>query len=148
MPKLKQGFFSSVFIGEMFKSQQIMQVLEKCLSDKILIRIWYGESVNGTAWPDENDVVGYVGRSAGQIKTPLLLNNSRSIGGGGILQNCIVRIDTTKGDTLYKNPNFNAGIWRVGGLELFHNGEVWGRFKTQAAAIRCMEFMIGERYAK
>lgn len=140
-------YTSAVFVGKKFKNQQVMQVLEKCLADKIRIRVWYGDTLSGIAWAEENDVLGRVGRSTGQVKIPLLVATGEN-GGGGILQDCIVRIDTTKGKTLYQHQTFSVGFWQVTGSELFQNGEVWGRFKTANAAIRCMEFMQGKRYAK
>lgn len=117
---------------------------------KTRIRVWYGDTLSGTAWPEENDVLGYVGRSTGQNKIPLLIHNSRSNGGGGILRDRIVRIDSIshRGRPLYQHGTFNTGFWQVIGLELFYNGEVWRRFKTADAAVRCMEFMQGKRYAK
>ena len=149
MPQVKQGFVSSVFVGEVFKNQQVMQVLEKCLADKTRIRVWYGDIQSGIAWPEENDVLGYVGRSTGSIKTPLLIPNSRSHGGGGILQDRIVRIDTTKGKTLYKHETFSAGNWYADTLgQLWHFGEIWGMFESDEKATRRMHFMTGKRYAK
>mgnify|MGYP003441843095 CR=1 FL=1 len=143
-------YTSSVFVGERFRNQQVMLVLEGAYMAKSRIRVWYGDKLSGTAWAEENDVLGYVGRSTGQVKIPLLVHNSRSIGGDGILQDCIVRIDsvTNRGQPLYQHQTFSTGFWQVLGFDLFHNGEIWARFKTTSAAVRYMEFMQGMRYAK
>ena len=148
---VKQGYTSSVFVGEVFKNQQVMQVLEGAYMAKTRIRVWYGDVQSGAAWAEENDVLGYVGRSTGSIKTPLLIHNSRSNGGGGILQDRIVRIDsiTHRGCPLYQHDTFSAGNWYADTIgQLWHFGEVWGRFESEDKAVRHMEFMQGKRYAK
>ena len=151
MAQLKQGFTSSVFVGEKFKNQQVMLVLEGAYMAKTRIRVWYGDTLSGTAWPEENDVLGYVGRSTGQNKIPLLIPNSRSNGGGGILQDRIVRIDsiTHRGHPLYQHETFSAGSWYADTLgQLWHFGEIWGVFDSEDKAMRHMHFMTGKRYAK
>lgn len=142
-------FKSSIFVGESFRNADIMSSLEHAFNNGTRIRVWYGDSMTGSAWPEENDVLGYVGRSTGNRKIPLLIFNQKSSGGGGILQDCIVRIDTTQGKTLYKHNSFNAGSWyadTIGNLWLY--GEVWATFKSEEKAIRHMQFMQGKRYNK
>ena len=120
------------------------------------IRVWYGDTTTGKAWPEENDVTGTIGRSTGPQHAPLLVNNKRSMGGPALLDHCIVRIDTTSGRTLYQHPTFSAGIWLARdckdcegyAIEVLHNGEPNARFETQSAADRYIEFMLGNRYAK
>jgi hypothetical protein len=54
------------------------------------IKITYGK--NGIAWEGSPES-GYVGRSTGNVKIPLLIHNARAFGGGAILDHCIVRIE-------------------------------------------------------
>lgn len=121
------------------------------------IRIWYGDTKTGTAWMDENDVIGSVGKSTGTQPIPSLIANSRSLGGGAILDHCIVRIDGVNSGTLYRHPAFNNPADRA----TFHpstmegyecevriDGEVHARFHSWKSARNWVAFMQGKRYAK
>jgi hypothetical protein len=142
-------FKTCLFSGESFDNVDVMQALERANNTGTRIRIWYGDTNTGLAWAEENDVVGYVGRSTGKIKAPLLIQNKRSADAGIIVHSCIVRIDTTQGRTLYKHRNFNAGNWWADTQgQLWHFGEVWGMFESELHAIRRMNFMLGKRYSK
>ena len=80
-------------------------------TEKSLVRIRNGgtESRLGLDWLNENDTYGYVGRSSGSVKIPLLIHNSRSVGGNAILDHCIVRIRRSTGAILYWHPNYHFG---------------------------------------
>jgi len=61
------------------------------------LKIYYGNTETGKDWNEIYDISGYIGRSTGSIKIPLLIHNKRSMGGSGILDHCIVKItETTK----------------------------------------------------
>jgi hypothetical protein len=63
----------------------------------------YGDIKTGKSWGETYDVSGYVGRSTGSIKVPLLVHNSRSLGGGAMLDHCILTVKTSAGkQLLYK----------------------------------------------
>lgn len=111
------------------------------------VRVWYGDINTGTAWPEEFEVLGYIGRSTGQHKIPLLVNNARSYGGGALLVSSIVRIDTTCGRVLYKHPTFEHGI-TLEGLNVYAHGALHARCKTESQAAKLAAFLIGERYSK
>ena len=89
--------------------QRVVNILENLRHNGSRLRIHYGDTDTGRDWMDENDVTGYVGRSGGSIKIPLLIHNSRSSGGGGILDHCIVKITTTcqPKRTLYIHPKYH-----------------------------------------
>lgn len=98
----------------------VRAVLSTTFDNRERVRIVYGDVATGEAWGDEEDAkkfdvraygaVGYIGKSTGPIKIPLEICNSRSIGGGAILDHCIVYIETTKGKrVLYKHPEFHWG---------------------------------------
>ena len=78
-------------------SDKVIKVLEKCIKERIRIVVDYGDVKTGISWNECHDICGYIGRSSGKIKIPLLIYNSRSFGGGALLDNCIVKITTSKG---------------------------------------------------
>jgi len=87
--------------------QEVIAILEQCRADGTRIRLAYGHPEDGRDWGERYDIEGYVNRSMGPIKIPILLHNKRSIGGGGILTNKVIRIETTKGKRLlYQAANY------------------------------------------
>lgn len=71
---------------------RVIEVLERCRKDGTRITVDYGDVETGKSWGEIYDVSGRVGRSGGSIKIPILLHNSRSIGGCGMLDHCILSI--------------------------------------------------------
>jgi hypothetical protein len=85
---------------------EIIALLEKCRMHRMRVRFRYGDD-DGQDWGDTCDMEGYIGRSCGQYKVPLVIYNSRTIGGPAILTARIVRIETTKGKrVLYQHPAY------------------------------------------
>jgi hypothetical protein len=85
-----------------------MHLLENLRMKKIRIRLFYGNTKTGLDWHDCFGTIGTIGRSTGSCKIPILLYNSRSMGGNAILETCIVKIITTKGKRiLYQHPNYH-----------------------------------------
>jgi hypothetical protein len=128
--------------------------LQRALNSRERLRIFYGDRETGKAWPEEFDVLGYIGTTTGN-QSPILVNNARSMG-GGLLTDSIVAVFTTKGACRYKHPFFDVGNWEIldnssdeRGFEVTFNGEVhaW-RFKTEEKAARYVAFMTGKRFSK
>jgi hypothetical protein len=95
--------------GTTYKTSTPARVIEILEHNRIARRsrlvLHYGDGKTGRAWGDTE--TGYIGRSTGSIKIPLIVYNSRSIGGGGILDHCIVKIETAQGKhLLYQHPSF------------------------------------------
>lgn len=123
------------------------------------IRIRYGtteastsDSDIGRDWLEEHDCEGYVGRSMGPEKIPILLYNSRSMGGGAMLDNCIVRIiDTRTKRVLYSHPQYHRPELTIqydpkeNGYNLpfavHANDTLHARFTTQSKAERWVQKM-------
>lgn len=138
--------------------KEVIDVLERCRKNRTRIRVHYGTTDDssdgpiGRDWLDEFDVSGTLSRSWGPTKIPILLHNSRSMGGGGILDHCIVRIRTTgkNGRDLYRHPGYSQDKvelkeCNVDGLhcEAYVNGELHARFSSETkgkAWIRKMGF--------
>jgi len=113
------------------------------------IRFWYGDWRTGKCWNDENDICGYIGRSCGTEKIPILLNKRNSTGGGGILTDCILKIvDTKTKAVLYEHPLFVQPLFSNVGVNVFCNGERFGSNKTEQLAKRFCDFMNGKRMNK
>ena len=117
------------------------------------LRVWYGDTDTGRCWNEEHDVTGYVGRSTGSIKVPLLLHNSRSSGGTAILDSCIVRITarnhyTGRIDVLYTHPDFNLPDITIEGTSVLFDGTTQANFSTEEQAHRYAAFMSGERMSR
>lgn len=144
--------------------------LERARATRARVRIFYGDTdrpdfeqvhkrpaVPGKSWHDEYDVTGYVGRSTGAQPIPLILANSRSMGGPGILDGSIVRL-FVDGLEVYRHHGYKEPVIRIE-HENKHadtpwaahiEGEPgpWARFSTKAKAERWAAFMRGERMTK
>ena len=114
-----------------------------------------GAKVVGRDWLEEFGSYGYIGRSTGSIKVPLLICNKRSLGGPALLDHCIVRIRASRGGrVLWQHPNYHHGKitihhkpipeeWggRVWTVEVRRDGEEQGSFKDMASARRYIHKM-------
>ena len=88
----------------------VIRVLEAARQSRTRLHISLGDTTNGKDWLEEFESHGYVSRSMGPVKVPLLVANRRSLGGGAILTHCIVRIRTSSGGRLlYQHPKYNHG---------------------------------------
>lgn len=87
---------------------EVIQILERSRMSRTRLHISLGDTETGRDWLEEHDVFGHVGRSAGQVKIPLLIATRRSIGGSGILDHCIVRI-RVNGTVIYQHSNYHFG---------------------------------------
>jgi hypothetical protein len=133
--------------------KNVIDWLETSRKQKQKIRIWYGE--NGKCWNDENDTIGYIGRSNGKIKIPLLIQNCRSRGGSGILDQYIVRIDlkndTGRICTVYLNNSIKFDHFVFTDIGTVYNetrDKLYARCKNREAGEHLARFMNGERWAK
>lgn len=122
-------------------SQTVIDWLEYARMNDKRIRIYYGDVETGRCWNEEHDIFGYVGRSTGTNKIPLLIANKRSYG-GGILDHCIVKIKESKGDrVLFQAANFQQPICEVKDStepgythSIYINGELYSNHKSLKAA--------------
>ena len=92
---------------------EVIRVLELARQSRQRLHNSLGETDDqrgrlGQDWLDENGY-GYIGRSTGSIKIPLLIHNRRSLGGPGLLDHCIVSIRTSNGRVLYQHPAYHHG---------------------------------------
>jgi len=87
----------------------VVKVLEMERTSGGRITIDLGDTKTGRSWEEHYDISGYVGRSMGPQKVPILLYNSRSLGGGEILTSNIVAIYISRGKKLlYSHPTYKT----------------------------------------
>ena len=145
-------------------SDKLIQALENARLTNKRVRIWFGDSVTGAVWNEENDVVGTISRSTGAIKVPLLVANRRSLGGGILLERHIVHmVDTKTKQVLYSHKLFKMPIAEIVDCKFFDtcpnnpknlthsvmlDGKLGGNFESYAQARRYADFMTGERMGK
>ncbi len=106
------------------------------------LKFYFGDVETGSGWNDEYDTVGYIGRSTGSIKIPLLIKKINSMGGGSILDHCILKIkDVKSGTVLFQRDNYQASKVEIvkGDMEGYPyntmvNGLLYGRHKTELSA--------------
>jgi len=78
-------------------SQDVITILERCRLNQTRIVLDYGDVETGKSWGEVHDITGRISRSTGTVKIPILVHNTRSFGGGGILDNCIIGIKESRG---------------------------------------------------
>ena len=154
--------------------------LEYARVKKIRIRIFYAyktkeEKENGVkdsefdvleVWNDENNCIGRLGRSNGNIKIPVLLSSSSSCYGSPILDSRTVLVKTTEGNVLFSADGLKFPEWKVNTdadkktCGLLYKTSLMKDFNTYATcrnedfqkAVRCMEnlsrYMQGARFTK
>ena len=91
----------------------------------------FGDLDTGRSWNECFNTSGYIGRSTGRVKIPLLIHSRRSYGGPALMGS-IVRVLTAKGKrVLYQHPNYHSLIWPKWQLTVKHdNGKI--KFTTAA----------------
>jgi len=136
-------------------SLDVVKWLETSREREQRIRLFYGNVETGICWNEEFYTIGHVGRSTGSQKIPLLIYNSRSIGGGGILDHCIIRIDTKdsqgKIKTVYKQSNAKFDHFISTDIGTVYNetkDEIYARCKNANSGKRLAAYMNGERWTK
>jgi len=92
---------------------KVVSILEEARQNKdIRLRLCYGDTDTGLDWSDVYDTMGYIGRSTGSIKVPLLIKTSRSSGGGALLDHCIIKIEQKHSNNshyveVYRHPQYH-----------------------------------------
>ena len=132
---------------------EIVDILEDARKSKTRLHVSLGKTEGpeaGKDWLEENDVYGFIGRSSGSIKIPLLIYNRISRGGTGLLDHCIVRIRTSSGGRiLWQHPSYHHGQLEIRKktepvtlcgqtvtVDVFRYGELHARFENVEQAQR------------
>jgi hypothetical protein len=155
MKKYKE--FNGMSFGENTPND-VCRILADACENKYRIRVFYGDPETGKSWNDEFDTIGTVGRSTGTIKIPLLIKTKRSNGGGGILDDKILKIvDLSTKSILYQHQNYKRDTFiclykSVSSDEAIvcinEESNVYANCKTMKQALRLCDFMNGLKHSK
>ena len=131
-------------------NETVKHLLISLNASKQRVRLVLGDVATGKSWNEENDTIGTVGCSTGTQKIPLLIRSARSLGGGSILDHCIIGIlaverNCGKRRWLYKAPNYIPSIIEAKGLTVIINGEIFANCGTEEKANNLTAFMRLER---
>lgn len=130
-------------------------------------RIFYGDRETGQDWHEEFGTIGYIGRSTGYQPIPLLIHNSRCLGGPAILVANIVKlVAIRKQEILWihpkyhcdwffaveevapDDPTYTAVVYQQPKDSPARLATVYARCKTLEEARRLADFMAGKRNSK
>ena len=131
----------------------VAALLNNLAMSKQRIRLVYGDIDTGKDWLQEYEVLGSIGKSNGSNQIPLLISNSRSTGGGAILEDCILKIvDVKSKKVLYQHdkyitPKFDI-VPSIIGYSVTVDGNVQANFKTIKQAQNYIDFMLCKRMSK
>lgn len=103
---------SEYFANEHNAPAEVMSILEKASRNRTKLRLWYGNKETGKDWGDVHDVFGYIGRSCGTVKIPLMIARRNSSGGPAILTDAIIKITEDK-KTVYQHPKFHQPEYTI-----------------------------------
>lgn len=138
---------------------EVIRVLEQARLNRTRLHVSLGHTDGekiGLDWLEEFESHGYIGRSMGPFRVPLLVANSRSLGGGALLDHCIVRIRLTAGGrVLWQHPAYHFGSMeirskaepvtlpdsRVLAVDVVRDGELHAAFENMAQARRWVQKM-------
>lgn len=114
----------------------VVLCLERLRYSGARVRLHYGDRETGRDSLQEHDVEGRISRSTGPKHIPLLIHNTRSAGGGHLLDDNIVKIRTTgqRVSVLYQHPKYHAG--KISAHELAEDSEVRQRHPELKYEIR------------
>lgn len=130
---------------------EVRRTLERYRKTGNALRIFYGDTETGRDWLEENDVVGFVARSCGILKVPILLASGESWG-IGILDHCIVRLmDAGSRKVVWSHPKYQPPAMQIAAEPqgshthaVVVGGELHARFPSYAKAAQWVAFMAGE----
>jgi hypothetical protein len=165
-PASKRTWFTP---GTPTKVQSMLENARKNRSDNrnqgTILRLFLGDPETGRDWCEEWDVVGFIGRSTGSQKVPLLIEPLWSSygdlesaeGGGAISTDGILRIiEFNTGNELYRHPKYQLPAFTIHAVEadkthpikVKRDNQEQAAFATHEAAGEFMAFMQGYRVSR
>lgn len=90
------------------RHEVMMGILERLYNSGQRVILHYGDTETGRDYDEVHDIEGYVRKSTGTKPIYILVNNHRAFGGGAILVDSIVKIETSRGRVeLFKNSKYH-----------------------------------------
>ncbi len=149
MQKLENYVKNGVFYFSKKTPEVVMEAINKLFKNQHRFRVWYGDTKTGWSWNEENDTIGTVGISTGEIRIALLIKTNRSRGGTSIGEESIVKLlDLETMEVLYLHPNFNQATFTVMKNCVMQDTTRFAICKDIMQAIRLAGFMNGTRHHK
>lgn len=133
-------------VGDMYFHEdtptEVCDIILAARKSNAKLKFHWGDSATGRDWNEENDVIGYIGKSTGRIPVPLLLESRNSSGGGALLDHCVVKIvNNSTGKILYQHPLYKAPQVEITPSDMegythntVVNGEIYGRHTSRLDA--------------
>lgn len=123
--------------------EKLIAILECIRRRDTRVKINFGDVVTGKSWNEEHDIFGRLGLCRGhKARFPILLYSRKSVGGGSLMDHCILKItDTTTKRVLYEADNFQESVFEIkeslveGYSHSVHvNGEIYSNHKNEQQA--------------
>lgn len=77
-------------------------------------RIFYGDPATGKDYGEEQDVIGWISRSTGEQKVPIILAQKNSSFGSPIHTRIVVKIiHTNVNRVVYRHPRYDPGEYTI-----------------------------------
>lgn len=134
----------------------VRREIDYAIANNRRVRLFLGDPKTGRDWAEEHDVMGYVSRSMGPMRTPILLARSSSHGGGSILcANVLKIVDIQARRVLYQHARYSAPKLRLvdqgGGTDVYRDDmagkpEVLARCDTHDKAQAYADFILGKTF--
>jgi hypothetical protein len=128
---------------------EISGIIDQEMDSNNRLRLFYGNTETGNDWNEEFHTIGYVSRSSGKVKVPILLPHADSKKGITILTTHIVKIikinNSRRGSdvVLYQHPEYSPGRIERSGNIVFRNGISHAKFLSPKKAQQYVEFLLG-----
>ena len=103
---------------------EVIKVLTDAYLNSYRIRLFLGDQETGEDWGEDCDIMGYIGRTTGTRKIPILVYSKRCTGGGAIFTDSIVKI-TFNRKVLYQHPKYHLNTdkltsdWELLNMDFF-----------------------------
>ena len=147
----------SVYNGTTYNDKTPLELVNAIETARISgkrVRLFLGNQETGQVWHESYSVYGTIGRSTGTSKIPLMIANSRSSGGSGLLDDRILAVQYLDSMRFaYKHPLFEIPRYIMVTEDLPEgytvgvncDGERLANFRTEKQAARWVDFMTGKR---
>lgn len=134
-------------------AEAVKALLENARLKHLRLRLYMGDAATGLDWNEEHDVLGYISRSMGPIRVPILIKTQASSGGPAILTACIVKLQSVDGKrVLWQHTAYHSRTFTLGPAvndpyieAVYRDGSLHAQFKKSGDAGKFIDKMLGLR---